>query len=59
VQIIFLEKLIFVKNNWPHDLRIGYKSPFDLLEFFERDMDLEKEFEELEGEFERDGVAKV
>jgi len=41
--------------DWPNDHIIGCKSPCDLLEFFERDMDLEKEFEE----FERDEIVKV
>ncbi len=32
---------------------------FNLLEFFERDMDLEEELEKFEGEFERDEVVEV
>jgi hypothetical protein len=50
--------LIFVNKNWLNDPRIWCKSPFDLL-IFERDMDLEEEFEEFEGEFEKDEVVKV
>jgi hypothetical protein len=51
-----LEKLIFVNKNWSNDPRIGYKSPSNLLEFLERDMNLEEELEKFEGEFERDEV---
>ncbi len=54
-----LEKLIFVNKNWPNDSRIWYKSSFNLLEFLVRDMDLEEELEEFEGEFERDEVVEV
>ncbi len=34
-------------------------SPFNLLEFLERDVDLEEELKEFEGEFERDEVVEV
>ncbi len=44
LQIENLEKLIFVSKNWPNDLRIGCKSPSNLLEFLKRDMDLQEEF---------------
>ncbi len=47
------------KTNWPNDFRIGCKSRSNLLEFLERDIDLEEEFEEFEGEFERDEVVEV
>jgi hypothetical protein len=43
--------LIFVNKNWLNDPRIGCKSPFNLLEFLEKDMNLEEKFE---GEFERE-----
>ncbi len=52
-------KLLFVNKNWPNDPIRGCKSPSDLLEFFERDMDFKKEFKEFEREFERDEVVKV
>jgi hypothetical protein len=42
-----------------NDLRIGCKSPYNFLEFLERDIDLEKELEEFEGEFEKDEVVEV
>ncbi len=48
-------KLIFVNKNQSNDLRIGCKSLSNLLEFFERDVDLE----EFEAEFERDEVLEV
>jgi hypothetical protein len=54
-----LEKLIFVNKNWPNDLRIGCKSPSNLVEFLEKDVDLEEELEKFEGEFERDEVGEV
>jgi hypothetical protein len=54
-----LKKLIFVNKNWPNDPRIGCKSPSNLLEFLERDMDLEEEFKKFEGEFERDEVVEM
>jgi hypothetical protein len=34
-------------------------SPFNLLEFLERDVDLEEELKEFEGEFEKDEVVEV
>jgi hypothetical protein len=55
LQIENLEKLIFVNKNWPCDPKIWCKSPSNLLEFLERDMDLEEELEK----FERDEVIEV
>jgi hypothetical protein len=34
-------------------------SPFNLLEFLERDVDLEEELKEFEGEFEKDEVVEA
>jgi len=51
--------LIFVNKNWPTDLRIGRECPFKLLEVLERDIDLEKELEKFEGDFERDKVVEI
>jgi hypothetical protein len=34
-------KLIFVKNNWPNDPRIGCKFPSNLVDFIEFDANLE------------------
>jgi hypothetical protein len=53
-----LEKLTFVNKNWPNDLKIGCKSPSNIVEFLERDVDLEEEFEEFEGEFEMKEVVE-
>jgi hypothetical protein len=39
-----LKKLIFVSKNWPNDVKIGSKSPSDLIEFIEMDEQLEEEF---------------
>jgi hypothetical protein len=54
-----LEKLIFVSKNWPNELKIGCKFPSNLLEFFEKDVNLEKHLEKFESEFERDEVVDV
>ncbi len=51
-----LEKSIFVNKNWPNDLGIGCKSSSKLMEFLERDVDLEEELEEFEGEFEKEEI---
>ncbi len=51
--------MIFINKNWPNDARICCKSPYNLVEFFERDVDLEEKLEEFEGEFERDEVVEV
>ncbi len=42
LQIENLKNLIFVNKNWFNDLRVGYKSPSNLVEFFERDINLEE-----------------
>ncbi len=54
-----LEKLIFVNKNWPNDLKIGCKSPSNLVEFLEKDVDLKEQLEKFEGEFEKDEVVEV
>jgi len=59
LQIENLKKLIFVDKNWPNDPRIGYKFPSNLMKFLEKDVDLKKELEKFEGEFERDEVVEV
>jgi hypothetical protein len=51
--------LIFVNKNWPNDPRIGCKSPSNLLEFIEKDVNLEHDLGKFEGEFERDEVVEV
>ncbi len=47
LQTYNLEKLIFVDKNWPNDPKIRCKSPSNLLEFLERDIDLEEELEKF------------
>jgi hypothetical protein len=42
LQIENLKNLIFVNKNWFNDLRVGCKSPSNLVEFFERDINLEE-----------------
>jgi len=59
LQIEILEKLIFVNKNWPTDLRIGRECLFNLVEVLERDIDLEKELENFEGDFEKDKVVEI
>ncbi len=54
-----LEKLIFFNKNWPNDLKIGCKSPSSLMKFLEKDVDLEEQLEEFEGEFETDEIVEV
>jgi len=53
-----LKKLIFVNKNWPNDPRIGCNSPSNLMEFLEKDVNLEQELEKLEVEFERDEIVE-
>jgi hemerythrin-like domain-containing protein len=43
LQLENLEILNFVSKNWPHDAKVGCKSPSDLVEFIEMDEQLEKE----------------
>jgi hypothetical protein len=50
--------LNFVNKSYLNDPRIGYKSPFNLVDFIEIDVNL-KEFEEFEGAFEKDEVVKL
>jgi len=53
-----LEKLTFVNKNWLNDLKIGCKSPSNLVEFLEKDVNLIKELENFESEFERDEIVE-
>ncbi len=48
-----LEKLILLNKNWPNDVRVGCKSPNDLVEFIEMNEQLEEKLQEFEGEFGR------
>jgi hypothetical protein len=53
-----LEKLTFVNKNWPNDLKIGCKSPSNLVEFLEKDVNLIEELENFESEFEKDEIVE-
>jgi hypothetical protein len=55
---IFFFKLIFVSKNKPNDSNIGCKSPSNLIEFFERDIDLEKSLKSLKGNLKRMKLLK-
>jgi hypothetical protein len=48
-----------VNKNWLIDPRVGCKSPFNLVEFFERDINLKKQLEKFEGEFKKDEIVEV
>ncbi len=52
-----MDKLIFVNENWPNDLKIGCKAPSNLVEWIGIVADIE-ELEEFEKTFERDEVMK-
>jgi hypothetical protein len=59
LQLKNLDNLIFVSKNWPNDPRIGCKSPFNLIDFIESDINLEEKFEKFEEDFERDEVVEL
>jgi hypothetical protein len=42
LQLENLNKLTFVNKNWPNDLRINCKSLFNLVDFIETNVNLEK-----------------
>jgi len=48
-----------VNKNWLNDPKIGCKSPSNLLQFLERDMDLQEELGKFEREFERVEVIEM
>jgi hypothetical protein len=54
-----LENLIFINKNWPNDPRICCKSPSNLVEFLEKNVNLKEEFKKFEGEFEKDEVVEM
>jgi len=53
----FLDKLIFVSQNWPNDFRVGCNMPSTLVKFIEKDEIVE--LEEFEGEFEREEIVDM
>jgi hypothetical protein len=44
-----------MNKNWPNDPRIGCKSPSNLVDFIESDLNLKEEFERA---FERDEIVE-
>jgi hypothetical protein len=58
LQLNNLERLIFVRKNWPNDFRIDSKPPFNLVELIEKDLDFE-EFEKFESSVEQDGLVNI
>ncbi len=55
-----LEKLIFInKKIVKRPQNRGCKSPFNLVKFIEMDGNLKKQFEQFEGDFERDEVSEL
>ncbi len=54
-----LERLIFVSKNQPNDPRIDCKSPFNLVELIEKDLDFEEELEKIEGSFKQDDMLNI
>jgi hypothetical protein len=59
LQIESLKNLIFVNKKWLNDPRVRRKSPSNLVTFFERDINLEEQWEEFEGEFIKDEIVEV
>jgi hypothetical protein len=51
--------MIFVSKNWPSDPKVGCKSPSNLVELIQRDLDFEDELEEFEGSFEWDEIVDI
>jgi hypothetical protein len=43
-----------MSKNWPSDPRVGYKSPSNLVELIQINLDFEDELEKFEGSFEQD-----
>ncbi len=51
--------MTFVNKNWPNDLKIGCKSLSSLVDLIETNVNLEEEFEEFGGAFERDEIMEL
>jgi hypothetical protein len=54
-----LEKLIFVRENWPSDHKVSCKSPFSLIKFIDMDGDLKEKLEKFNCSFELDEVVDM
>lgn len=50
------EKFIFVSKNQLYDPRVGCKDAFNLVEFIEREENLEEELKEFEKECQREKI---
>jgi len=48
-----------VSQNWPNDPRLGCKTPFNFVDFIEKDKIIEEELEEFEGEFKREKIVDM
>jgi hypothetical protein len=48
-----------MNKDWLNDFRIGCKSPSNLVESIEIDVDLEEELGKFEGTFEKDEVVEM
>ncbi len=48
-----------MSQNWPNDPRLGCKTPFNFVEFIEKDKIIEEELEEFEGGFEREEIVDM
>jgi hypothetical protein len=58
LQLNNLERLIFVRKNWPNDIRLDSKPRSNLMELIEKDLDF-GEFEKFESSFERDELVNI
>ncbi len=53
-----LEKLIFVNKNCPNDAKASYKTPHNLIDLIDFEINLEQEWDELEDSFEWDALKE-
>jgi hypothetical protein len=54
-----IRKINICEKNWPNDLKIYCKQPFNLVELIKKDLDFEEEWKELEGSFEGDELLDI
>ncbi len=48
-----------MSKNYPNDPRIDCKSPSNLVELIEKDLDFEEELEKIEGSFKQDDLLNI
>jgi len=48
-----------MSKNWPSDPRVGNKSPSNLVELIQINLDFEDELENFEGSFEHDEIINT